>query len=288
MLAGLALVGEARLRPWAACAGCRRRARRRCHRARPGAPDEAGRRRTVAGVPRSGEVDFGELAARAIAALGDDMDPSSELGLRLDWRIRHLLVDEFQDTSPTQIACWSALPPAGARRRRPHAVLRRRPDAVDLSLPQGRGRPLPARQVAGHRRLALTPLRLSRNNRACAPVVDWINAGFPAAVSARDEPLRGEIRYRPFVATRADLPDAGVTVHALVAAKGDTARPPSRLEAERMVANHRSRMARRSAAAHRRAGACARPPAALVAAIRRHAPAGASRRWRSSLWPAAR
>jgi ATP-dependent helicase/nuclease subunit A len=50
----------------------------------------------------AGEVDFGELAARAIAALGDDMDPT-ELGLRLDWRIRHLLVDEFQDTSPTQV-----------------------------------------------------------------------------------------------------------------------------------------------------------------------------------------
>jgi hypothetical protein len=50
----------------------------------------------------AGEVDFGELAARAIAALGDEMDPT-ELGLRLDWRIRHLLVDEFQDTSPTQV-----------------------------------------------------------------------------------------------------------------------------------------------------------------------------------------
>jgi ATP-dependent helicase/nuclease subunit A len=62
----------------------------------------------------AGEVDFGELATRAIDALGDDMDPS-ELGLRLDWRIRHLLVDEFQDTSPNQIrllerltAGWSA------------------------------------------------------------------------------------------------------------------------------------------------------------------------------------
>ena len=55
-----------------------------------------------------GEVDFVELSSRAIGALGNDLDPS-ELGLRLDYGIRHLLVDEFQDTSPMQIELLSRI-----------------------------------------------------------------------------------------------------------------------------------------------------------------------------------
>jgi ATP-dependent helicase/nuclease subunit A len=218
----------------------------------------------------AGEVDFGELATRAIDALGDDMDPS-ELGLRLDWRIRHLLVDEFQDTSPTQIrllerltAGWSA----GDGRTLfcvgdpMQSIYRFRKAEVGLFL---------RAKTQGIGNLPLTSLRLSRNNRACAPVVEWINAGFPALFPTLDEPLRGEIAYRPFVATRADLPDAGVTVHALVAAKGDTD-AASRLEAERMLQIIEAEW---TADPQRRIAVLVRARdhlSALVAAIRRHVP----------------
>ncbi len=50
----------------------------------------------------AGEVDFIEIAARARLALGDDEAPT-DLAQALDYRIRHLLVDEFQDTSPSQV-----------------------------------------------------------------------------------------------------------------------------------------------------------------------------------------
>ena len=50
----------------------------------------------------AGEVDFIEIAARAGLALGDDEAPT-DLAQALDYRIRHLLVDEFQDTSPSQV-----------------------------------------------------------------------------------------------------------------------------------------------------------------------------------------
>ncbi len=186
----------------------------------------------------AGEVDFGELAARAIAALGDEMDPT-ELGLRLDWRIRHLLVDEFQDTSPTQIellqrltAGWTGANGAGDGRTLfcvgdpMQSIYRFRKAEVGLFL---------RAKSHGIGGLALEPLRLSRNNRACAPVVEWINSGFPQLFPAHDEAVRGEIAYRRFVATREDLPDAGVAVHALAAAKGDSA-AAERMEAERVAA----------------------------------------------------
>ena len=48
-----------------------------------------------------GEVDFTEVASQAVAALGGAEGPS-DLALRMDYRIRHLLVDEFQDTSALQ------------------------------------------------------------------------------------------------------------------------------------------------------------------------------------------
>lgn len=223
----------------------------------------------------AGEVDFGELAARAIAALGNEDDPS-DLGLRLDWRIRHLLVDEFQDTSPTQIellerltAGWSGGQGEADGRTLfcvgdpMQSIYRFRKAEVGLFL---------RAKSHGIGGLALTPLRLSRNNRASPPLVDWINAAFPAIFPGRDEPLRGEISYRPFVATRELLPDVGVAVHALLADKGDSA-AAARLEAARMVAiiedEWRVDPTRRIAVLVRARDHLA----ALVAAIRRH-PAG--------------
>ncbi|MBS1832032.1 MAG: UvrD-helicase domain-containing protein, partial [Acidobacteria bacterium] len=48
-----------------------------------------------------GQVDFGEIAAAALEALGP-IEAPTDLGLALGHRIRHLLVDEFQDTSQSQ------------------------------------------------------------------------------------------------------------------------------------------------------------------------------------------
>lgn len=51
-----------------------------------------------------GECDFSEVAAAAVRALSDpeDADVPSDILLKLDQRLSHLLVDEFQDTSYSQ------------------------------------------------------------------------------------------------------------------------------------------------------------------------------------------
>ena len=50
---------------------------------------------------REGRVDFTHIALAATDALGSDEAPT-DLALRLDYQIEHLLVDEFQDTSGQQ------------------------------------------------------------------------------------------------------------------------------------------------------------------------------------------
>jgi len=51
---------------------------------------------------REGRMDFAEYAQRALDAIGAEGEPT-ELALQLGYRIRHVLVDEFQDTNETQI-----------------------------------------------------------------------------------------------------------------------------------------------------------------------------------------
>lgn len=183
----------------------------------------------------NGEVDFGELSARAITALGDEFDPT-DLGLRLDYRIRHLLVDEFQDTSPMQIELLKRLtagwqPNDGrtlfAVGDPMQSIYRFRKADVGLFLHVAK---------TGIGGLPLTLLRLSRNNRSCPAVVDWINAHFPPVFPAADEPLRGEIAYRPFVATRETLPQAGVSVHLVAVDQSADGETVARHEAQKMIA----------------------------------------------------
>ncbi|MBL0075896.1 MAG: UvrD-helicase domain-containing protein [Rhodocyclaceae bacterium] len=181
-----------------------------------------------------GEVDFGELSMRAIAALGDELDPS-ELGLRLDYHIKHLLVDEFQDTSPTQIDLLTRLTAgwqSGDGRTLfvvgdpMQSIYRFRKADVGLFLRVAQN---------GIGELTLEQLRLSRNNRSCPPVVDWINQTFPQVFPAADDPTRGEITYREFVATRETASDAGVTLHPVIVAKSAGRHAAARVEAEQIV-----------------------------------------------------
>jgi ATP-dependent helicase/nuclease subunit A len=276
MLAGIGPCLATRMRwpRWSGCAACRRRA----------IDDDAivralARLMTLAAAElwlvfrEAGEVDFGELAARAIdAPWATSIDPT-ELGLRLDWRIRHLLVDEFQDTSPTQVELLERLTAGWQRGRRPHAVLRRRPDAVDLPLPQGRGRPVPARQGAGHRRLgADVAAPVAQQPR---PARRWWTGSMPASRRCFRRPRRAAARRDRLPALRRHARGfARCRRHGACAGcgKGRYRGRRSRIEAERMVQIIEAEW---TADPQRRIAVLVRARdhlSALVAAIRRHVP----------------
>ncbi|MEZ0233210.1 MAG: UvrD-helicase domain-containing protein [Methylophilaceae bacterium] len=164
----------------------------------------------------SGEVDFVEVSQRALQALEDDTGPT-DLALRLDYRIQHLLVDEFQDTSPTQVVLLQKLT-AGWQAQDGRtlfcvgdpmqSIYRFRKADVGLFL-----------QVAafgiGH--LSLEKLYLTRNNRSCPAVVDWINHTFANVFPLKDSVTRGAISYREFAATRSSMPGEGIEIHPIIA-----------------------------------------------------------------------
>ena len=143
----------------------------------------------------SGEVDYGEIAERAISALGS-ADAPSNLALRLDYRIQHLLVDEFQDTSHSQVrllerltAGWSdgdgrSLFLVGDPMQ---SIYRFRKAEVSLFIEAWNKR------LLNH--IDLQCLRLTVNFRSTRPVVDWVNQTFPQVMPRQSDAVVGAVHY---------------------------------------------------------------------------------------------
>ncbi|TJZ62600.1 UvrD-helicase domain-containing protein, partial [Chitiniphilus eburneus] len=165
----------------------------------------------------AGEVDFTEIALRAIDALGAADDPS-ELLLRLDARIRHLLIDEFQDTSQPQIELlarltsgWGQQDASGGDGRTlflvgdpMQSIYRFRKAEVGLFL---------AARDRGIGEIAPDFLALQDNFRSQAGVVDWVNHTFIRLFPERDDGERSAIAYAASTAFNAALDGPAVVFH---------------------------------------------------------------------------
>lgn len=184
---------------------------------------------------RNNEVDFAEIASRATLALTDHFGEPTELALKLDYQIQHLLVDEFQDTSPSQIALieqltkgWQAddgrtLFCVGDPMQ---SIYRFRKANVSLFLQA-------AERGIGD--IQLTRLSLYRNNRSHPAVVTWINNTFQTIFPSQDSMAQGAISYKPFTATKADMSDAGIYTHPIVSPADEPAERAKQREAEAII-----------------------------------------------------
>ena len=160
-----------------------------------------------------GQVDFTEVAQAAFFALGNEDSPT-DLALALDYRIGHLLVDEFQDTSITQYRLIARLTagwePGDGRTLFAvgdpmQSIYRFREAEV--------GEFLRTRERARIGDVALDPVRLTANFRSQAGIVEWVNAAFSRVMPAQEDPATGAVPYAPSVPVRAALPGAAVEVH---------------------------------------------------------------------------
>lgn len=163
---------------------------------------------------RRGEVDFIEVAARARMALGAPDNPT-DLTLKLDHAIQHILVDEFQDTSFSQIELIERLT-AGWEQGDERSLFCVG-DAMQ-SIYGFRGAKvglfLFAKQ-AGIGDIKLENLRLSSNFRSEKPIIDWVNKNFQIAFPQENDIGLGAVSYSPSVAYKTGQ-DAGVYSWAFV------------------------------------------------------------------------
>jgi ATP-dependent exoDNAse (exonuclease V) beta subunit len=162
-----------------------------------------------------GVVDFCETALAADTALKDQHGPT-ELAMKLDYRIRHLLVDEFQDTSQNQ-----------------YNLIRNLTEAWE----PGDGRSLflvgdPMQSIYGFREaevglfldawkgflgsVPLKRLRLSVNFRSDKGIIDWVNEQFPTILPEHSDPAKAAVSYAPSEAFHPAQEAHAVRIHPFI------------------------------------------------------------------------
>ena len=154
--------------------------------------------------------DFSEVSLSALQALGDAEHPT-DLALHLDYAIKHVLVDEFQDTSSNQyeliLGLTRGFTPGDGRSvfvvgDPMQSIYRFRKADVGLFLRTWQN---------GLGDLPLTPLRLRSNFRSTQGIVDWVNACFSRICPHHDDISRGAIAYQSAVAANIDASPAVFT-----------------------------------------------------------------------------
>lgn len=148
---------------------------------------------------QTGSVDYIEIALDAKRALGETDDPG-HIALLLDYQLKHILVDEMQDTSIGQydflkrlIAGWT---PDDGRTLfcvgdPMQSIYRFRNAEVAQFLDAKR---------RGIGDVNLEPLLLQQNFRSGSRLVDWFNASFENIFAPEDDPNRGAVSYARAVA----------------------------------------------------------------------------------------
>ncbi len=179
----------------------------------------------------NGVVDHTETSLAALRALGDADEPT-DLALRLDYRIRHILVDEFQDTSSMQFHLlekltlgWQAgdgrtLFIVGDGMQSCYAF---RNAKVSLFLKA---------RNEGIGSVQLLPVDLEVNFRSDSSVVHWVNTVFNASFPRIDDLARGGVRYSRSTARAEQAQTAGVHVQLWLEAEDTTTDSGTRRQLE--------------------------------------------------------
>ena len=160
-----------------------------------------------------GNVDFVEMALRAQRALGAEDEPT-DLALALDLKIKHILVDEFQDTSRTQFNLYKLLvagwqPDDGrtffAVGDPMQSIYRFREGDVTL---------FHQAQSEGVGSVQLDSLTLTVNFRAAPELVEWVNNTFAPLFPVEPDDVTGAVPYASSVAHLRSVGSVGL--HAFV------------------------------------------------------------------------
>jgi ATP-dependent helicase/nuclease subunit A len=156
---------------------------------------------------QSGMVDHSQISIASLAALGNDEAPT-DLALKLDYRLQHILVDEFQDTAVNQYELirrlsrgWHEHNMADPDNPRTLFIVGDGMQSIYGFRDADVGLFLRARDL-GFNGLLLEPLQLTCNFRSDAGLVHWVNDTFQNAFPAMQDVRRGEISFSAAQATQ--------------------------------------------------------------------------------------
>ncbi len=156
---------------------------------------------------RRGAVDHTQVAVAALEALGDD-DAPTDLALRLDYQIAHILVDEFQDTANLQYRLIERLTRGWPQHNHEQPLSPRTLLIVGdgmQSIYGFRNANVGLFHQAGERGFnGLVPeaLALQCNFRSREPIVDWVNATFADVFPAEGDLRRGTVAFTAATAVK--------------------------------------------------------------------------------------
>jgi len=143
-----------------------------------------------------GAVDFPAVSMAALRALGS-ADAPTDLSLRLDYRLQHLLVDEFQDTSSAQLELVRLLTAGWQRDDGRSVFCVGDPMQSIYGFRQAEVRAFLELAEDGIGDVQFDVRRLSANFRSAEALVNWINRSFEAIMPRLDDRERGAIAFRP-------------------------------------------------------------------------------------------
>jgi ATP-dependent helicase/nuclease subunit A len=150
-----------------------------------------------------GAADFPAVSLAALRALGSAEAPT-DLALRLDYRLQHILVDEFQDTSSAQLELVRLLTAGWQTADGRSVFCVGDPMQSIYGFRQAEVRAFLELAEEGIGGLRFDVQRLRDNFRSARPLVEWINDCFSRVLPRVDDRDRGAIAFRPSVADEAE------------------------------------------------------------------------------------
>jgi len=142
-----------------------------------------------------GAVDFPAVSIAALRALGNS-DAPTDLSLRLDYRLQHILVDEFQDTSSAQLELVRLLTAGWQQGDGRSVFCVGDPMQSIYGFRQAEVRAFLELAEEGIGEVRFEVQRLRSNFRSAPPLVDWTNRCFARLMPEFDDRNRGAIAYR--------------------------------------------------------------------------------------------
>ena len=182
-----------------------------------------------------GAVDFPAVSLAALRALGSAEAPT-DLGLRLDYRLQHILVDEFQDTSSAQLELVRLLTAGWQAGDGRSVFCVGDPMQSIYGFRQAEVRAFLELAEDGIGELRFDVQRLRDNFRSARSVVDWVNGCFARILPRIDDRDRGAIAFRPSEAAAAEpaesAADPGVALRGFASRAEESAAVAGMIAAE--------------------------------------------------------